>query len=319
MNPQNFRKKEKKNMASYNLKVFEYKEFVQYRFYSRTIKKNDDDEIIDNDICSAEDERTQIAFDEDMLVPFDGTPLEKCVDLDNLPTAEELEERKNRSMEVSVNRTVQTIYGYAQSNKWDWFVTLTFRRDLKFDVKDYDSVVRKLTGWLHDQRKKCPDLKYLFVPEKHKNGAWHFHGLIANADKLSFTDSRRVAVGNKAYLRTENNKEYETIYNMDNWKYGFSTATKIVSSSKASSYICKYITKDVIRHSERRRRFYASNNLDKPVVSEYLFNGDDLDDLLESMSEDINYIKTQTIEDAKLIVKYVQIMKGGVNSESEKE
>ncbi len=297
-------------MASYNLKVIEYKEFVQYRFYSRAINKNDENDIMDDNITAAGDEKPQVTLDEDMIVPFDGTPLEQCTDMDNLPSAEELEKRKLRSMEVSANRTVQTIYGYAQSNQWDWFVTLTFRRDLKFYATDYDGAVKKLTGWLHDQRKKCPDLKYLFVPERHIDGAWHFHGLLANADALTFTDSGRVAIGDKAYIRTEENKDHETIYNMDNWRYGFSTATKIGSSSKASSYICKYITKDVIRHSERRRRFYPSNNLDKPVVTEHLFQGDDLDDLLESMSDDINYIKTQIIDEAKLTVKYVQVMKG---------
>ena len=243
-------------MASYNLKVIEYKEFVQYRFYSRVITRNDEDEIMDINNSDAGESKAQIDLDEDMAVPFDGMPLDQCMDMDLLPSAEELEKRKARSMEVSANRTVQTIYGYAQSNKWDWFVTLTFRRDLKFDVTDYDSVVKKLTGWLHDQRKKCPDLKYLFVPELHQDGAWHFHGLLANADALTFTDSGRVAIGSKAYIRTEENKNHETIYNMDNWRYGFSTATKIGSGSKASSYICKYITKDVIRHSGRRRRFY---------------------------------------------------------------
>ncbi|MCC8029092.1 MAG: hypothetical protein LIO75_04755 [Lachnospiraceae bacterium] len=297
-------------MASYNLKRIEYKEFVQYRIYNRTIKRNDENEPIQRNGGDAHtaDAGTDCNWDEDYISLYDGA---YCVEMECLPTAAELEEKKKHSMEVSVNRTVQTIYSYAQSNKWDWFVTLTFRRDLDLDVKDYGSVVKKLTKWLNNQRAKCPDLKYLFVPELHKDGAWHFHGLLAGADALAFTDSGRVAVGSKAYVRTDENADHETIYNMDNWRYGFSTATKVNSSCKASSYICKYITKDVVRHTGRRRRFYPSNNLEKPAVSEHLFDREDLDSLLESMADDIGYIKTQAVGDAQLAVTYVHVMKGG--------
>lgn len=293
-------------MASYNLKVIDYEEFVQYRFYSRVINKIEDK---DNTMCEEVPDNRKALVPDDDINPFDGTAVSDLVDLDNLPSPEEMEIKRLRSMEVSRNRTVQTIYGYAQANRWDWFVTLTFRRDRKIDVTDYDTVVKKLTKWLNNQRVKCPDLKYLFVPERHLDGAFHFHGLLANADGLEFYDSGRVAYRDKAYVRTDDNKDLQTIYNLEDWHYGFTTATRVNSSSRASAYICKYITKEVIEHTGRRRRFYPSRNLNKPAVSEHLFNGDDLEELLSDLSADVNYLKTQVIPDAHLTVKYVQVMK----------
>lgn len=286
-------------MTQYNLKAVDYGEFVQYRIYDRTIikNKNNGNEKIENDIWEGEE------------CPFDGVSLRDLTVLKDESDEYETKKKKEHSENVSINRTVQTIYKYAQANCWDWFVTLTFKRDGRIDAYSYDAVVKKLTKWLNNQRKKAPDLRYLFVPEMHKDGAWHFHGLMADCEGLTFVDSGRVAIGNKAYERTEENADYPTIYNMDNWKNGFSTATKIQNSCKASSYICKYITKDVIQHTGRRRRFYPSNNLALPVETEHLFTADDVKQFMDDISNKIDYIKTQIITDARQRVTYITVRK----------
>lgn len=262
-------------MSQYNLKSFDYGEFVQYRIYDRVISKSDE-----------EPEKRENNINQDDFV-----------------------KDKERSEKVSINRTIQTIYKYAQANQWEWFVTLTFKRDGKVDVYNYSDVVKKLSKWLNNQRAKCPDLKYLFVPEMHKDGAFHFHGLLADCDQLTFTDSGRVSDGGKAYKRTEENADKPTIYNMDQWKYGFSTATKVQENVRVSSYICKYITKDLIRTIGRRRRFYPSNNLDQPLESEMLWKKDDIDDLLKDIGDQLEYIKTQTISAAHQRITYVTVKK----------
>lgn len=283
-------------MSSYNLKVIDYGEFVQYRIYSRSVVKDFEREKDDYDPYDGE------------CVPFDGTPLKDCkvTYVEDEPL---YEEKRERSKEVSVNRTVQTIYKYAQANKWDYFVTLTFARDGKVDVYNYDKCVKKLVSWLHNQRRKAPDLKYLFVPEMHKDGAFHFHGLIANCEGLQFEDSGRVAVGDKAYKRTSEYADYPVIYNMSGWKYGFSTATKVTTTYKASSYICKYITKELVDRTFKRRRFYPSNNLDKPIETEYNWTYEDIEEFKRSLGDRINYIKTQNCPDALQSVTYIQVMK----------
>lgn len=273
-------------MAQYNLKRVDYGEFVQYRVYDRPISKNEEQKEIK--------EQNQEVEKNDKVDTKDN---KKTGQADN-----------KRSEQVSINRSIQTIYKYAQANRWEYFVTLTFKRDVDVNVYDYSDCVKKLTKWLNNQRRKCPDLKYLFVPEMHKDGAFHFHGLIANADGLTYSDSGRVAIGNKAYKRTKENQHFPTIYNLDNWKYGFSTATAVVSSCKSASYICKYITKDLIQGIGKRRRFYPSNNLDLPEESEHLFDMDSLETLIESFGDCLDYTKTQDIPEAHQRIRYFTVM-----------
>ena len=47
--------------------------------------------------------------------------------------------------------------------------------------------------------------------------AWHFHGLLANCDNLTFNDSGHI------------DKRGRIIYNLTNYKLGFSTATKVTT------------------------------------------------------------------------------------------
>ena len=70
------------------------------------------------------------------------------------------------------------VYNYSLANDWDWFVTLTFDPQ-KVDRYNYSDCAKKLKNFIDVTRRKCPGLKYLFVPELHKDGAFHFHGLIA--------------------------------------------------------------------------------------------------------------------------------------------
>ena len=273
-------------MVRYNLKRVDYGEFVQYRIYDRPICKNEEQK--ENKEQKQEVEKN-----------------DKTDKKDNKDTGQT---NNNRSEQVSINRSIQTVYKYAQANTWQYFVTLTFKRDGKVNVYDYADCVKKLTVWLNNQRKKCTDFKYLFVPEMHKDGAFHFHGLIANCDGLTFSDSGRVAIGNKAYKRTQENQYFPTIYNMENWKYGWSTAMAVVSSCKSASYICKYITKDLIQGIGKRRRFYPSNNLDLPEESEHFFDMDSLDALIESFGDALDYSKTQDIPEAHQRIRYYTVM-----------
>ena len=75
------------------------------------------------------------------------------------------------------------------------------------------------------------------------------------------------------------------IYNIENYKGGFSTATRIKDTKKAVSYIIKYITKELCEVTFHKRRYLPSNNLDLPVKS-YGFS--DPKDLMELIT-DIEY------------------------------
>lgn len=95
---------------------------------------------------------------------------------------------------------------------------------------DYKQIIKSLNVWL-DNRVRREGLKYLIVPELHKDGAIHFHGLLN--DKLS-----RVNSGVKHHGKV--------VYNLPEWTLGFTTAQRITGADcvrKTTEYVLKYITK----------------------------------------------------------------------------
>ena len=168
-----------------------------------------------------------------------------------------VDEDKKSEFDVkrSMRRTVNMIYDYSRSNNWEWFLTLTLNPE-KVNRFDYQACCKKLGNWLIVMRRLCPDMKYLIVPEQHKNGAWHFHGLFADCDGLGFADS-----GHR-------DSKGRIVWNVGKYRLGFSTATQITDLKKTASYICKYITKELCAATVGRKRYWVSRNLDKPIVIE---------------------------------------------------
>lgn len=159
----------------------------------------------------------------------------------------------------SVNRSKRKIYEYARCAHWDWFVTFTFSPE-KVNRYNFEECSRVIRKWLNNQRRNAPNLYYLLVPEMHKDGAWHFHGLLANTGNIKFIDSGIIQKGHK-------------IYNMSKWSLGFTTATAVDNIYKVSTYIGKYITKELCEATSGKQRYYVSQNLPKPTESTFLIDG----------------------------------------------
>lgn len=242
----------------YNCKVIHYPSNSQVRFYKQSVfsasEKRVIDSIVESDFFQGFDgdkfDDSDLSFDE----VIDSLSMSNCVDsfdfeLDDVP--EEVD--NERSARVSASRTVQQIYYLSRSNVWDWFVTFTFNPD-KVDRYDYDDCCKKLSKWLNNVRSFSPGLKYLVVPERHKDGAWHFHGLFSCAAGLEFVNSGHVdSSGNE-------------IFNVGKYRFGFTTATRVQDTERVSKYLVKYITKDLCAASFGKKRYWASRNLDKAPV-----------------------------------------------------
>lgn len=176
----------------------------------------------------------------------------------------------------SVRRTKNKIYDYARCNNWDWFFTLTLNED-KVDRYNYEDCAKKVSKWLNHMRAVCPDMKYLVVPEQHEDGAWHFHGLFANVENLEFVDSGIIKKGKR-------------VYNVGNYKFGWSTATQIESLEKAMAYITKYVTKQVCLVTYNKKRYWASRNLARPIIEDYFI--EDKQGFKNEMLESATYVKS---------------------------
>lgn len=203
------------------------------------------------------------------------------------------EEEEKHSLKVSYNRTKNTIYNLARSNNWEWFITITFDRT-KTDASDYEEVTAKLQKFLQNLReRKCPDLIYLIVPELHKDGRnYHFHGLLANCGNMKFAYSGK------------SDRKGNMIFNMPDWSFGFTTATRVGDTAKVSHYITKYITKESTRFLKNKKRYYASRNINK-VEPEY-FTMDE-ETFLQIYGDRILHCKTVNMEDAQQQIKYFEL------------
>lgn len=159
------------------------------------------------------------------------------------------------NLERSIRQTKSTITDYVLSNNFEIFATFTFSPK-KVDRFDIDACKYKLRKWLQRQREKNANLKYVIVPERHKNGAIHFHALFENIDSFTLK---------KTKIRQEN----RDVFTMTDWRYGFSNVKFIDSNRiKVAAYITKYITKDMIQ-IDNKKRYWSSRNL---ILPEKFYN-----------------------------------------------
>jgi hypothetical protein len=253
----------------YNCRLFEYPVGQHITVYKKTITRKD---------ISAETSTTQPKNEN----------FKKSYQNEN--RSQELEEHcKNVSLSATKNR----IYNIARSNTWDWFITLTFDRN-KTDSSDYDMIIHRLHIFLNNiQKRKCPDLKYLIVPELHGDKEhYHFHGLISGCDNMRFCFSGRF------------DKKGNPIYNILDWNYGFTTATQIQDTQKASSYITKYITKDTEMKLKNKKRYLCSRNIERTQPEYFVI---DEDDFLQIYSDRITYAKNVKVPQAFQSINYYEL------------
>lgn len=170
-------------------------------------------------------------------------------------------------------RAKKMVYDLARSNDWEYFITFTFNPD-KVNSYDYQETSIVMSQWIKNHRKlHAPGMRYVIVPELHKSGRYHFHGMFSNMGLIKFIDS-----GKK-------DKSGRVIYNVGNYKLGFTTATKIDDSKATALYIGKYITKELSAEIKYRKRYWRSRNLNEPIVKKSVFDSSDRINELELMSK----------------------------------
>ena len=212
---------------------------------------------------------------------------------------ERTKESKQHSEQSSLSRTKQKIYNYAFSNDWSkgLFFTITFDPE-QVDSFDYDKCYKRLHQFLKNIKDQNPDFKYIFVPEFHKSGRIHFHGIGVNCDKLKLEDSGIKKNGKK-------------IYNIcsKTFKYGFTTVSKIADTQKVSSYITKYITKEMITATKGKHRYLCSRNLDTAEVENIMVNDKEL--FMKSVECNPNVINQKTFksEETGQEITYIKVKK----------
>lgn len=152
----------------------------------------------------------------------------------------------------NAKRAMQIVYDIARSNKWDWFITLTFD-PFKVDSMDYLACVQAMKCFTQVLQKS--GFVYLLVPEQHKSGAYHFHGLVKG--RLPVVPARNP----EGHLIVDDTGRQ--VYNISIYDYGFTTATAIDDQAKAAGYVAKYLTKE-LTVPKGKKRYWASRSCQRP-------------------------------------------------------
>lgn len=132
---------------------------------------------------------------------------------------------------VSLSRTKRNIKEIALCNNFQYFATITINSSV-CDRYNLEVCQEKLKKVLKALKRKRKNFKYIFITEKHKDNAFHFHGLISEIP---------------LYI---NKNGYFSSSDFD--KLGFNSFSKIQDYNKCCNYITKYITKDCIRNSHNQ-------------------------------------------------------------------
>lgn len=144
----------------------------------------------------------------------------------------------------SLSRAKRTIIDYADNNPFNYFITITFDKK-KIDRTDGTLLYNRIKdAFRYYKDYYCPELIYLLVPERHKDGCFHFHGLCRIPDIL-YNDGSIMPPPDLS-------KHYDRWKHCYYWRsrYFFNTFGAVrfdsifTNSIACSRYISKYITKE---------------------------------------------------------------------------
>lgn len=183
----------------------------------------------------------------------------QCVSAKKKPVlSDKAQEERTRKQIYAIRRRIK---GYALANDFKWFATLTFNPE-KVDSLNYNMAKSTLLKWCRLMRDKYGKFDYLIIPELHKSGAVHFHGLLGDV-AASFTEAVNPKTNNPVI------RHDRQVYNLADWEYGFSDCERIENSERAASYITKYITTALLTDKEmyNKKRYFNSQGLLKPKIT----------------------------------------------------
>ncbi|MGN1122288.1 MAG: hypothetical protein ACI4RV_07965 [Eubacteriales bacterium] len=207
--------------------------------------------------------------------------------------ADELDEDGAQSADnrrKSYNRARNKLFDLLMcTTAFDSFVTLTFDA-AQIDRYDYNEVVRRVGTWL-DNRVRRNGLVYALVPELHKDGAVHMHGLV-NGCALRTERARSAKSGRLLY-----DKSGRPIYNVCDFALGYTTLIPLSGDNAriaAAKYCYKYITKT---HGDKvgGRYYLSGGDLGRPRYTYVDVDYDMVDGVEYVIGEGVTRVKKRKL------------------------
>lgn len=171
-------------------------------------------------------------------------------------------------------RAKKCVRDLVYNNDWKYFFTQTFSPE--HDRYSIDDTVKKFLRFLSDfncdnKAKGKKSIKYLFVPERHHDGAWHLHGLVSDFPDLVLyrrKDFKRLPL---PIIKTINSGKKIYYNETFSYRFGYCTFSPVQDVSRIGTYLSKYILKQLDTGqnlSFGKHRYYASKGLNGPLQYE---------------------------------------------------
>lgn len=198
-----------------------------------------------------------------------------------------VERTKKDNLERTFRRIKATIKDLALENNFEYFCTFTVKPSIEWNRYELEDVQNNLRKLLKSYKRKYKDFAYIIITEEHKDGAYHFHGLVKNLYDLYQNEY--------SYLSSNH---FDTL--------GFNSFSKIQNYEKCCNYILKYISKDMVRLLNNK--FYIrSRNLLTPSHYEIenlsIENWDYENDYCKMSTVDLKNVDLETFHNlSKLII-----------------
>lgn len=176
-------------------------------------------------------------------------------------------DNENKCSDYATRRARRRLFDLVSCNpECNMMVTLTLNGE-DFPRDEWAQIIPRVNTWL-DNMTRRHGLRYILVPEYHADGkAIHFHGFV-NESALSL----------KRAINPKTSKPLlqkgRAVYNVENWRYGFTTAVRVGKSAQdqeaSARYVLKYITKGQTKIGGRY--YLHGGNLKEPTF--VYFNAD---------------------------------------------
>ena len=171
-------------------------------------------------------------------------------------------------LQCNLSRTRNTIFELAYCNPWEFFVTFTLDK-AKYDRTDLKKFQKDLSQFIRDIGKKHGiHVKYLLIPEQHKDGCWHMHGFLMGLPLEHLHEFQQTE--HLPYKILNRLKQGKRVFDWPAYsrKFGFSDIEIVENNEAASRYITKYITKEAFHTIKdlNAHIYYASKGLARATV-----------------------------------------------------
>ena len=201
----------------------------------------------------------------------------------------------------SISRARSAIHEIVMCNDFEYFVTMTLDKR-HHDRYDLDVFRKRLAKWINNYNtKEGVNIKYLLIPERHKDGAYHCHGFLADVpgDHLY-----RYGVNSRLpYAMLKLIKQGRALYNWPAYAkaFGFVSLEKIKDKERAARYVMKYVSKELgsVDAGANKHLYYCSKGLNR---SREVWRGE-LTKVLEPDFKN-EYVSVKTVDSFEAGISY---------------